>query len=78
MREGWSASSHADDREVLKLSLHLPLESKSLENVRRAKIVYSGPLPMGHPALTYLKRHIKSMYNFRSQWDTIETTDLAK
>ena len=73
MREGGSATSRTDAKEVLKLSLHLPLENKSLENFRRAEIVYSILLPMGHRSLTYLKEHIESMDDFRSQWKTIET-----
>ena len=62
----------------MKPSLRLLLEKKSLENVCRAKIVYIVLLPMGHPALAYLKGHIKSINNFRSQGGTIETMDLAK
>ena len=73
MREGGSAASCSDAKEVLKLSLYLRLENKSLEIIRRVKIVYSILLPMGHPSLTYLKEHIKSMDDFCSQWEMIET-----
>ena len=61
MREGGSAASRADAKEVLQLSLHLPLENKSLEYVRHAEIVYIILSPMEHPALTYLKEHIEYM-----------------
>ena len=78
MREGGLPVSRANAKEVLKLSLYLPLENKSLENILRAKIVYSVLLHMGHPSLTYLNEHIESMDGFRSQHETIKTMDLAK
>ena len=77
-REGWSAASRTNAKEVLKLFLHLPLENKSLENVHYAEIVYIILLPIGHPLLTYLKEHIESMDDFCSQWKTIKTMDPAK
>ena len=76
--EGGSAASHVGVKEVLKLSLYSPLENKSLENVHRDEIVYSILLPRGHPALNYLKEHIKCMDCSCSQCETIETMDLAK
>ena len=77
-REGGSASSCTSIKDMLKLSLYLSLENKSLENVRHVKIVYSIILPMGHPALTYLKEHIESMADFRSQCEIIKTMDIDK
>ena len=77
-REGGSAASRINAKEVLKLFLHLPLEKKSLENIHHADIVYSIILPMGHPVLTYLKEHIEFMDDFYSQWETIKTMDPAR
>ena len=67
MREGGSVVSHTNAKEVLKLSLHLPLEEKSLGNVRSVEIIYSILLHMGHPVLTYIKEHIESIDDFHSQ-----------
>ena len=78
MREWWCAVYRTNAKEVLKLSLPLPLKIKSWENVCSANIIYIGLLSIRQPALTYLKDRIESMDDLCSQCKAIKTMDLAK
>lgn len=74
-QSGDNAISHADAKELLKLSVNLPTENKSIDNLKRMEIVASVLLPDKHPFLTYLRDHIKQFDSFQTKWEGLELSN---
>ena len=55
MQSGETAISSADAQEILKLKVKLPMENKSLDNLRRLDVVCTVLLPEGHAYRNYVK-----------------------
>ena len=72
MQSGETAISSADAQEILKLKVKLPMENKSLDNLRRLDIVCTVLLPEGHAYRNYVKAHLKAMVDFGSNWEDHE------
>ena len=72
MQSGDTAVSDADAQEILKVKVNLPMETKSIDNVRRLDVICSVILPAGHPFRKYVKEHLEHLLAFREKWDEYE------
>ena len=72
---GDTAMSQADAKKIVDLTINIPLENKSLSNLKRAELLYAVLLPANHPALTFLQAHIAAMDDYSDKWEVVETDD---
>jgi uncharacterized membrane protein YgcG len=68
IRSGGASPSLTDAQELLKMKINLPDENGSLRCVRRMEGFYRAVLPVGHPAMTFLSNHFKSMKGAEFKW----------
>ena len=72
---GHAAASTQDAKEILKVEVNLPMENKSLDNVKRLNIVCEVLLPDEHPFRVFVHQHLERMVAFQSVWEKTETTN---
>ena len=73
MRSGDTAINTQDAEEIIKLTVHPPLENKSLANLKRAELLYTALLPSHHPALLYIRELITALDGYRDKWEQVKT-----
>ena len=75
IQSGHNSVSHADAKDLLKLSVNLPTENKSIDVVKRVVVLTRVLLPVTHPFRIYLSRHLTAFDNFRDEWEAHELPD---
>ena len=75
VQSGEHSVSHTDAKDILKVSVNLPRENKSLDNLKRMEILASVLLPDSHPFLTYLRAHVAQFGDFLHKWEGVELSD---
>ena len=76
-QSGHTAVSHADAKEILKVTIQPPRPGKALENLKRLDVVNSVLLPAGHPFRDYIKELRQNFDDFSSGWEKVMTKDPA-
>jgi len=72
---GDTAMSQADAKKIVDLTINIPMENKSLSNLKRAELLYAVLLPANHQALVFLQAHIAAMEDYSDKWEEVETDD---
>lgn len=75
VQSGNNTLTHADAKEMLKLSIHLLQESKSINNLKPMNIVHAVLQPIGHPFCNYISKHLEQFEHFARAWERHELPD---
>lgn len=68
LHRGETVASDAGTHALLKVVVNLPLEDKSIDNLKRMAVVASVVLPQGNGFLAHLQQHIISFGHYNLKW----------
>ena len=72
MEAGGAAMSSADAAALLKMTISLPGENHSVDNLHRMDALCAILLPAAHPFRTYVAQHTSALVSYRPKWEKVE------